>query len=237
MTRDIQVLCLTAASVGFFHTLMGPDHYLPFIAMAKARDWSWRKTAFITFLCGIGHVGGSVVIGMVGIALGAALSRVVPLEAYRGQVAAWLLLVFGLLYMVWGLRQALAGKPHSHRHAHEEEGVHEHVHDHLGAAHVHVHERPRANITPWVLFTIFVFGPCEPLIPILMYPAATRSLWGLGLVTASFFAATISTMLAAVFLGHKGLSLVGLGRMDRYTHALAGGSIALCGAAIVFLGL
>jgi len=237
MTPDIQVLCLTAASLGFFHTLIGPDHYLPFIAMGKAREWSWRKTALITVLCGLGHVASSVAIGLVGIGLGAAVSRVIPIEEYRGQTAAWLLLVFGLLYMVWGLRQALAGRPHSHSHRHEDGGGHAHEHEHLAAAHAHVHERPQANITPWVLFTIFVFGPCEPLIPLLMYPAATQSLWGLGLVTATFSVATISTMLATVALGYKGLSLVRLGWMDRYTHALAGGSIFACGAAIVFLGL
>jgi sulfite exporter TauE/SafE len=237
MHSDIEVLCLTAASLGFFHTLVGPDHYLPFIAMGKARDWSWRKTAVITLLCGIGHVASSVVIGAAGIALGAAVGKVTPIETVRGEIAAWLLLVFGLLYMVWGLRRALAGKPHSHRHTHEDVSAHVHDHGHLLAAHAHVHDAPKANITPWVLFTIFVFGPCEPLIPILMYPAATHSMWGLALVTAAFSVATVSTMLAVVGFGYKGLSLVGLGRMDRYTHAFAGGSIFLCGAAIIFLGL
>ncbi|MDD5658254.1 MAG: sulfite exporter TauE/SafE family protein, partial [Elusimicrobia bacterium] len=206
-------------------------------AMGKARDWSWRKTALVTLLCGIGHVASSVVIGLAGIALGAAVGRVTPIETYRGEVAAWLLLVFGLLYMVWGLRRAMAGESHAHGHAHDDGSVHDHAHGHLAAAHAHVHERSQANITPWVLFTIFVFGPCEPLIPILMYPAAADSWWGLALVTATFSLATISTMLAVVALGYKGLSLVGLGRLDRYTHALAGGSIFLCGAAIVFLGL
>ncbi|MFA6004672.1 MAG: hypothetical protein WC881_11460, partial [Elusimicrobiota bacterium] len=161
MATEIQFLCLTAASLGFFHTLVGPDHYLPFIAMGKARNWSWNKTALITLLCGLGHVASSVVIGLAGIALGAAVNRVTPIEAYRGQIAAWLLLGFGLLYMAWGLHRALAGRPHSHRHIHDAAGAHEHTHDHLAAAHVHVHEQPKANITPWVLFTIFVFGPCE----------------------------------------------------------------------------
>ncbi|HOD34406.1 MAG TPA: hypothetical protein PLR20_01590 [Syntrophales bacterium] len=29
--------------------------------------------------------------------------------------------------------------------------------------------------TPWVLFTIFVLGPSEPLIPVLMFPAARNA--------------------------------------------------------------
>jgi len=31
---EITVLLATAASLGFIHTLIGPDHYLPFIVMS-----------------------------------------------------------------------------------------------------------------------------------------------------------------------------------------------------------
>ena len=44
MTVDIGLLLLTAASIGFIHTLLGPDHYLPFVAMSAARGWSSRRT-------------------------------------------------------------------------------------------------------------------------------------------------------------------------------------------------
>ena len=36
MSSELYLLVVTAASVGFFHTLFGPDHYLPFIVMAKS---------------------------------------------------------------------------------------------------------------------------------------------------------------------------------------------------------
>ena len=48
MPVDIGLLVLTAASIGFVHTLLGPDHYLPFVAMGAARRWSTRKTLWIT---------------------------------------------------------------------------------------------------------------------------------------------------------------------------------------------
>ena len=92
-------------------------------------------------------------------------------------------------------------------------------------------------MTPWVLFTIFVLGPCEPLIPILMYPAARGSLWGLLLVTAIFGGVTILTMLGIVMASMWGISLIPMKKVEPYTHALAGGSICLCGMAIQFLGL
>jgi len=73
MTIDTSVLYLTAASIGFFHTLLGPDHYLPFIVISKARKWSLLKTNLVTLVCGIGHVASSVVIGFIGILFGIAV--------------------------------------------------------------------------------------------------------------------------------------------------------------------
>ncbi len=31
ITVELSALIVTAASLGFFHTILGPDHYLPFI--------------------------------------------------------------------------------------------------------------------------------------------------------------------------------------------------------------
>jgi nickel/cobalt transporter (NicO) family protein len=87
------------------------------------------------------------------------------------------------------------------------------------------------------LFTIFIFGPCEPLIPLLMYPAAQNSKIDLIMVTCVFGAVTISTMLAAVLISKAGIDLIPLAKVQRYSHAIAGASIFLCGLAIVFLGL
>ncbi len=237
MSHDLTLLAITAASLGFFHTLFGPDHYLPFIMMARARRWSLAKTGWITFLCGLGHIGSSVVLGLIGIALGVAVHRLVAIESFRGNIAAWLLIAFGLVYFAWGLRRAIRNKPHKHWHNHGDDSGHVHTHDHH-EEHTHVHEAgDRVNITPWVLFTVFVFGPCEPLIPILMYPAARSSWGGLALVTFVFGGVTILTMMGIVLLSTFGISFLPLGKVERYTHAIAGAAITLCGAAIVFLGL
>ena len=48
MAPDLTLLLVTAASIGVVHTLLGPDHYLPFVAMAKARGWSLARTLRIT---------------------------------------------------------------------------------------------------------------------------------------------------------------------------------------------
>lgn len=236
MNTEILVLTLTAASIGFVHTLFGPDHYLPFIVMSKAGKWSTARTAAITALCGIGHVGSSVLIGLIGIAFGIGLSRLQVVEGFRGNIAAWLLIGFGLAYCAWGILQAARNEPHAHIHPHSdhEEHAHDHTHQH---EHLHAHAEGERNLTPWVLFTIFIFGPCEPLIPILMYPAAKHSLSGMVSVTLVFALVTIVTMLTIVMVSLWGISFAALDRLDRYTHALAGATILLCGVAIQTLGL
>ena len=236
MTMEINVLVLTAASIGFFHTLFGPDHYLPFIVMAKSGKWTKSKTLWVTALCGIGHVLSSVVLGLIGIALGIAVSRLELIEGVRGDVAAWFLITFGFVYFAWGMKRAYSNKPHAHSHVHEDGTIHAHEHTHRHE-HSHVHESSKKSLTPWILFTIFVFGPCEPLIPLLMYPAATNSTAGLILVTLVFGITTIGTMLAVVTVSVWGINLLPTDRIERYTHALAGAAICVSGLAIVLLGL
>ncbi len=237
MTSELGILLITAVSLGFFHTLFGPDHYLPFITMSKARKWSLFKTAWITMLCGLGHVGSSIILGFIGIAFGLAIAQLEPLESIRGNIAGWALIAFGLVYFIWGMRRAYRNQSHAHWHPHSDGSTHKHAHVHA-EEHVHVHDKSDHNrITSWVLFAIFVFGPCEPLIPILMYPAAQGNMYHVVLVSLVFSTVTIVTMLTVVLGSAAGLKLLPTGRFERYTHALAGFSILLCGVAIQFLGL
>ena len=237
MTAELDALIVAAASIAFFHTILGPDHYLPFIMMSWARKWSLVKTSLITFLCGLGHIGSSVVLGFVGIVLGLAVKGLVDFESFRGNLAAWLLIAFGLVYLAWGLRRALRNKPHEHSHAHLDKFIHKHEHTH-SEEHVHVHDDAKnISVTPWVLFVIFVFGPCEPLIPILMYPAAKNSILGLIVVTSVFGVVTIATMLGVVLISRTGINFLPFMKVQRFSHVIAGASIFLCGLAIQFLGL
>lgn len=246
LDSTIPLLAATAAFIGVTHTLLGPDHYVPFIAMARCGRWSLRRTLVITTICGLGHVLSSVVLGLIGVAIGTTIG-VQRIEGVRGELAGWLLLGFGLAYMVWGVRRAARHRTHSHWHAHADGTVHSHLHQHEGA-HAHVHEADTqardhehaaeaelpnaARLTPWILFTIFVLGPCEPLIPLLMVPAASHSVTGLVLVTSVFLICTIATMHTVVTAGYLGVNWLPLGKLERYTHALAGGALVACGCAI-----
>jgi len=237
MTSEILLLALSAATIAFVHTVLGPDHYLPFVAMAKARGWGIPKTLRVTVACGVGHLAGSVALGMLGIALGIQLSSLEWLESLRANFAGWLLIGLGLAYTAWGLRQAYRNRPHTHWHSHG--GIaHEHEHCHH-EDHVHVHEKSteKQSLTPWVIFIIFVLGPCEPLIPLLMYPAARENMAGVFAVTGIFGIVTILTMTTLVTLSLRGLDSIKLKRFERYYHALAGSAILACGLGVSFLGL
>ncbi len=234
--NEAQLLILTAAAIAFLHTIMGPDHYLVFAAMGKARRWSLAKTLRVTTICGIGHVLSSVVIGGIGIVLGSQLTSLVAIETSRGNLAAWAMLAFGLVYFAWGLRKAGRDYRHSHVHSHGD-FVHDHEHDHH-ADHTHVHDSAnRRSITPWALFIIFLLGPCEALIPLFMYPAAQQSSALVMTVAAVFGIVTVLTMVVCVALTTLGIDRLKLPTNGRYAHAAAGASIALCAFAIGVIGL
>jgi sulfite exporter TauE/SafE len=230
VTADLAALTFNAAVVALVHTAIGPDHYVPFIVMAKARRWSVAKTAGITLACGVGHVGSSVLLGLGGYALGASLKRLEWIESFRGEIAAWGLIIFGALYAAWGLWRLRRTAPDGHTHAHLLR-LHsaDHVHNPKTGAEV--------SLTPWILFAIFVFGPCEPLIPLFIYPAATSGWAGAWLVTAAFSVVTIGSMLAIVLAAHCGLQWVPTQRFARYNHVVAGSTIAFTGGVIRAFGL
>lgn len=241
MTQELIILLLSAFSIGFLHTLLGPDHYVPFIMMSRAHKWSLPKTMIITTICGVGHVLSALVLGLIAISIGITLTKLNIIESSRGSIAAWLLIVFGLGYFIWGVRSAVRNIKHRHLHIHADGDVHSHVHSHFDQhSHVHTHvlgKRKAETLTPWILFIIFILGPCEPLIPLIMYPGIKGSAWNVLMVTMFFGLATLTTMLGMVFVSVFGATLLRAPIFEKYGNAIAGAVICCSGLAIKFLGL
>ena len=212
MSNELGILLITAGSIGFFHTLLGPDHYLPFVVMSRAGKWPLSKTTLVTMLCGTGHVMSSTILGLIGVALGISITKLEGIESIRGDIAAWALIVFGLVYFIWGIYR---GKNQHHHHLHTNEGY-------------------EKKSVPWALFTVFLFGPCEPLIPLLMYPAAQISFVGMAMVVLVFAVVTLVTMLGIVLLLTKNRIHIPEKKIEKYNHALAGFTVLACGLAIQF---
>lgn len=206
-------LLITALLTAVIHTIAGPDHYLPFIAIAKSRGYSLKKTLLWTFVCGIGHIGSALLIALMFIYFSHWLTEAnfTWIEDNRADLAAYTMIGLGAAYLLWALRRRLLNKRHPHQHLPAEQ----------------------KNITVWVLFIIFVLGPCEALLPIL----TASSVLGVSAVISStivFSVATIATMILAVTAGVLGLNFLHFDKAEKYAHELAGATIMACGFAIVF---
>lgn len=236
--ESVGLLAASAATIALLHTLAGPDHYLPFIALGRARGWPLGRQLRITALCGAGHVAASLALSLLVIWIGRGTGLALWAEERRGVVAGWLLLGFGVAYTAWGVRQLLRGRPHSHWHVHEDGTAHNHPHGHSGQhAHPHTEADGQAagrRLTPWVLFVLLVLGPCEPLIPLLLYAAAAGGTPAVTAVAGTFAAVTLAAMCGAVLLGSLGLASLAPTRVGRYAHVLAGLILVVCGLAVHF---
>lgn len=232
MQAEIELLVVAAITIACLHTATGPDHYLPFIALSKSRGWSFPKTLFWTIVCGCGHVWSSVILGLGGAAIGWSLSKVKWLESVRGGIAGWALLSFGLVYSIWGFVNARKNKSHKHFDIYEDGAVYVYEHKHGQV----VTPNERHKVTPWVMFIIFVLGPCEPMIPLLYFPAAKNSWWGMIVLIGVYTFFTLATMLVMVILGYYGIGILKTEKLERYIHAVGGLTILICGAGMVFKG-
>jgi len=207
-------LVLAAATVGSLHSL-APDHWVPFLAVARARDWSAARTARVTVACGFGHVTVSLLFGLLGLVLGREV-----LEVFAGglQGAAGVLLVaFGLAYGAWGLRRAAGRRFHGHAHTH-----YDHVHD-------------PSRLTALGLFLFFSADPCVAVIPLFL--AASALGWtGMLVVALVYEVATIGTMVLLVLPARAGARVLRLSWIDRFGDAAAGGLIAAVGLLVIGLG-
>ena len=110
MIPETFLIAGSAASVGFIHTILGPDHYLPLVAMARTNGWSGPKTATYTAFCGFSHVLGTILIGSLVFLLGLAFFNIETVQSIRGDFAGCFLLLFGAIYFAYGVRWVIRKK-------------------------------------------------------------------------------------------------------------------------------
>lgn len=207
-------LLIAAVSVAFFHAL-APDHWLPFVALAKGSRWSMGKLGFITTLAGVGHVTSSLLLGVLGLSAGWAVHQMEGTEAWRSSVAIWLLIGYGVAYALWGLKHA------------------QHHHPHVSVQDV---AKAYATKRVWMVFAILVFGPCEPLIP-LMFLSYQYGFWAVVWISLIFSAVTVGMIVGQSCLSYAGMRLISAPWMERYAHAMGGLVIVLTAIFILLTGL
>ena len=202
--------------------------------MSKANQWSLRKTLGITLVCGFAHVLSSVVIGLLVVMFGLDLAKALAIETGRGAWAAWGMVALGIGYGLYKWNQTRKNQTHDHEHTHADGLVHSHPHNHH-SEHAHGH-LAGSKWSSFGLFLVFLVGPCEVLVPVLIVPAGTLGLGSALLVSGVFCLATLVTMVAMVTALVKGVNLVNADWFNRHAHWVTGGTIATSGFAILLLG-
>lgn len=207
-------LVVAAMIVGSLHSL-APDHWVPFAALSRAQRWSAGRTARVTLLCGFGHVTTSVLLGLLGLVFGHELF--LRFGRRMEAVAGLLLVAFGVIYAIWGLRGAIGRRVHGHSHVHYD----------------HVHEPARMTVRS--LFLLFSADPCVAVVPLLFAAAPLGTLQAIALVVL-YEAATLVTMVALVLPARAGANLIRGAWIGRYGDVTAGALIALTGVVVGVLG-
>ena len=216
MISETFLIAGSAASVGFIHTILGPDHYLPLVAMAKTNGWSGPKTATYTLFCGLSHVLGTILVGSLVFLLGLAFFNMDTVQSFRGNFAGWFLLLFGAIYFAWGTRWAMRNSR-------------------LKQKPIQINTISRC--APFALLIFFILGPCEPLIPLMSLGTGNTEVLSSILVLLAFCGTTVLTMLLCVMFFYYGISRFSLFmKFEDYMHAVTGMILFLCGSAIQFLG-
>lgn len=231
------VILIGAALLGLVHGLL-PDHWLPYVALGRARGWSTAKTLASVSVGAVVHLLATVSFGLVISYLGAGtLERVGPVAEMFG---AGVLVVFGAVLLARGTASAVrfagpGAAHHSHCHGHS----HAHAHG-LAGAPAPAHGAPaapgRRARGHLLVGAILGLRPCAEATAIFLAASAyglTPSL----LAVSGWAAATLLTMVGAVWLSLAGLTALRSQAFTRYGELTAGLIILLMGLGAGYLAL
>jgi putative Mn2+ efflux pump MntP len=235
------LLIATAGFTALFHTLI-PDHWLPFVLVARSQGWSLRKTFWTTLLSAAFHVTLSLGLGVLALFLGREFTAAIGERIER--FAGFGLLFFGLVYTLFFLTGS--GK---HQHYFPGHGGHHPLEDYHGTGeeaggassadgpsprHIlsrHLGDHPLSALT---LAAVVGLNPCVLAIPLMMATVAD-GLWSLLAVASSFAVTSIVVLVSASLLGYQGMRRLNLDFLNRYGEVVSGLLIAALGLLIVVL--
>lgn len=192
-----------AAIVGILH-MAAPDHWLTLCVLARNKKWAPKKLFGISFITAIGHVGLSVVMGLVVVVIGRVFSYLISdyLDAGIGIVMIGVGLVVGI-------------KPLVQRSEHHHDDHQDHVHE---------EEKKFGKLTSKVgYFAILgaALSPDPSIIPIYLSAISAGFYFALEL-SVVFAVASIATLLLLVQLGTVGLAKSLAKIPEKYNDSMVG---------------
>lgn len=194
-----------AALVGILH-MSAPDHWLTLCILARNKQWAPKKLFGISFMTAIGHVGLSVVMGLVVVVIGLVFSHLI---SYYLDTGIGIAMVGGGL--VVGIIPLVRKNPHHHDHSHE----HEHEHD---------EGKKYGKLTSKIgYFAILgaALSPDPSIIPIYLSAVSAGFYFALEL-SVVFAVASIVTLLLLVYLGTMGLVKTLARIPEKYNDSMVG---------------
>lgn len=232
-------LLATGFAVGFLHAII-PTHWLPFVAAARAQQWTKAKTLTVTGFAGAGHVLFTTALGVLvvwgGMAINSRVGRAFP------YVAGGALIALGIFYFI---RQMIGGHghvhlfgghhhPHSHEHEHEHEPPHHHHHGH--DLDNEIEEEERAIEQDWSrrrsdlaailgLMALLTFSPCEAFVPVFLTGAKYGWL-GFALLSTVLAVSTVTGMITFTWLTLLGLQHLRFKMLEKYEPLIV--SVVFC---------
>ncbi|MCX7920083.1 MAG: hypothetical protein N3A72_10865 [bacterium] len=205
--QTIPFIILISIGIAAVHAMI-PTHWLPFILVARAQQWTLRKMLSVVSLAGLGHVGSTTVVGFLIAWIGWKVSEVV--EGIVGPIAAGILILLGMLYI--GLHFKELG--HGHEHGHPAELSDKH-----------------AILS---LIAILTFSPCEAILPI--YFAASPLGWYIIILLSMFVAlGTVGGMMILTYFAYRGIENIRFAKLEHYEKLILGSLMTILGIIVIFI--
>lgn len=190
---------LGSLALSVVHFLI-PNHWMPIVVMARSERWDQGRSLRIAALAGFSHTASSIIIGVAVGALGLKLTEVS--KTAMELVAPVIFLIFGVMYIMAGIRDNI--RDHKHRHIH------------LGEA---TKKKTRAAVTAIVI--AMFFSPCME-IDTYFFNASLAGWQGILIVLVTYLLVTVAGIILMVRLGLKGVEAVKLQFLEQYEKHIMG---------------
>ncbi|MDR1678308.1 MAG: hypothetical protein LBR81_00825 [Prevotellaceae bacterium] len=187
-----------------------PNHWLPFIIVAKAEHWSTRESLWASFIAAFFHLLSNIVLGVIVGFVGIQLFA--RYESAAHIVAPLILIILGAVYVFLDVSRFRS------QHKHE----------------LHIDRRKSKTAIIVSLAAGMFFSPCLELEAYYLQ-AAKFGVAGIASVSAVYMLVTLPLILGLVYLGLKGINRFDSRFMEQHGKLISGLALILLGIISFFV--
>lgn len=185
-----------------------PSHWLPIAVLGKSEKWTARETLVVTFLAGMAHAMGTILLGTIIGFIGLKMSS--EHAIFTEIISPIVLILMGLVYFAMDI----------HEHSHSHDALHERK------------NRTKKSILITLITSMF-FSPCLEIESI--YLSAGAFGWkAIALVSISYLLVTVFGMMLLVWLAFTGLKKWNWHAFEHYERKITGFILILLGIIFYF---